>query len=303
MEIIDEFEKNPDKLRDIVNRKVDDLYTGRFKRVCKEILVKCRDIRDIEKRRTWLRLRKWLFLNRIMQYSSKTAMLREQRTANFGKRNIYFPDDNSKSFLDDVHPRVKISPFYQLANLFKIKNATPESALKYFATSSESDLLTYFKLDKEKLEELKKELSKDPEKFVDIWYNALNKELDAEFEDAEDKKLLEYDQQYRYYNDGRSIFDQFNFQKYKSAKDYWREYKFNTLQYLRKVTTQLIYQIVNEKEASTSQNSEEKEKHTDSISDESMHFLKELFNVVKDKNVVDLFNSNYAKHDLKKMRF
>ena len=293
-EIIAEFEKKPEQLREIVNRKVEDLFTSRFKNICKDILARCRDVRDIEKRRTWLRLRKWLFLNRIMEYKSKTNYIESQRGANFGKHRVYFPDSNEVSFLDDVHPEIKRSPYYQLINLFQLSNHTPETALKFITTNPNSKLLDQYELNKSKLAEIKSDLKNNPDKYIDSWLNVMNKEMEQEFEEAEDKDLLMRDTKYRYLNNGASILDECGMKEYSSMRQFWKEYKDGTLASLKKFTQTLIYDIVNEGEVKTS--TETVVESVSKINNENMEKLHELYNVVKDDSddSLTLFEKYYT---------
>jgi len=238
------------KLKVLITTKTREIFEKSFKQTCNNILHKCKDVRDIEKRRTWHRLRKWLFTNRIMNYKSKGLIIQNLRIAALGEKSLYIPLDEAKSWRDELNPDVMKSPFYQLAGLFKLKKISPEYALKFSTTDLNSDkLFNYLEINQEKLKEIRELVKENPKKLIEIFNSALDKETKMLFDTLEDKKLLEYDRLYRIRNDGKSPIDEMNFvNEFRALKDKWWNYRNNVLEMLRKLTLDAVYQIVDNPE-------------------------------------------------------
>ena len=130
-----EISKNPSQLKSLIETKIEELFKSNFKIISNEIMNKCRDMRDMEKRKTWMRFKKWMFLNRVMEYKSKQKKIQYERLSALGQKLIFFPEDNSKTFREMQHPELKKSAFYDLVNLFDIKDLTPEYAAKFAYTT------------------------------------------------------------------------------------------------------------------------------------------------------------------------
>src|SRR4051794_30686135 len=66
---IDQVSK--DKLKTLIDEKISEKFEKNFKQTYTNISEACKEIQSIEKKKTWLKLRKWLFFNRIMEYRTK----------------------------------------------------------------------------------------------------------------------------------------------------------------------------------------------------------------------------------------
>lgn len=245
-----EADNSVPKLKSLITTKTREIFEKSFKQTCSNILHKCKDIRDIEKRRTWHRLRKWLFANRIMSYKTKSEIIQNLRITALGEKSLYIPLDEGKSWRDEVNPDVMKSPFYQLAGLFKLKKISPEYALKFSSTDLNSDkLFSYLEINEEKLKEINELVKENPKKLIEIFNSALDKETKMLFDTLEDKKLLEYDRLYRIRNDGKSPIDEMNFvNEFRALKEKWWNYRNNVLEMLRKLTLDAVNQIVDNPE-------------------------------------------------------
>lgn len=298
-----------DKIKSLITKKTKEIFEKSFTRTCSNILQKCKDIRDIDKRRTWQRLRKWLFINRIMTYKSKEKIIQNLRISQLGDiKGIYIPSDESVSWRDEINPEVKKSAFYQLAGLFNLKKISPEYALKFATTDTNSKaLFEYLEINQAKLEEIRAIIKENPQKLVDIFDSALNKETEELFNSFEEKSLLEYDRLYRIRNDGKSPIDEFNFvNEFRALKAKWLSYKNNVLELLRKIVLDSVFKIIenpglyskNVLQASKQNLTIEQIKSDDKnnrIEDADLEQYKALFNLLKSQSdEIELFGRNLS---------
>ncbi len=234
------------KLKSLITTKTKEIFEKSFKQTCNNILHKCKDVRDIEKRRTWQRLRKWIFSNRIMTYKTKSKIMQNLRIESLGNKNLYIPLDESKSWREEIDPEIKKSAFYQLAGLFKIKKISPEYALRFSITDLNSDnLFSYLEINEEKLTEIKQIVKENPKKLIEIFNSALDKETQMLFDTLEEKDLLEYDRLYRIRNEGKSPIDEmYLVNQFQELKKKWWNYRNNILELLRKITLESVFNIV-----------------------------------------------------------
>ena len=295
--LLSEADNSIPKLKKMITTKTKEIFEKSFTQTCDNILHKCKDIRDIDKRRTWHRLRKWLFTNRIMSYKSKSQIIQNLRITAFGEKSLYIPLDESKSWRDELNPDIMKSPFYQLAGLFKLKKVSPEYALKFSTTDLNSDkLFSYLEINQEKLKEIQSIVKENPKKLIEIFNSALDKETQMLFDTLEEKKLLEYDRLYRIRNDGMSPVDEMNFvNEFRTLKEKWWTYRNNVLEMLRKLTLDAVYQIVDNPEfygksafdkANKNFDFEQikKEEKNNSLEEENLEDYKSLYNMLRKEN-------------------
>lgn len=235
------------KFKSLIKTKTKEIFEKSFKQTCENILHKCKDIRDIDKRRTWQRLRKWIFKNRIMSYKTKNQILQKLRTNSLGEKSLHIPLDESKSWRDEINPEVKKSPFYRLAGLFKLKKISPEYALKFSTTDLNSNrFFEYLEINEKKLSEIREIVKENPKKLIEIFNSALDKDTQILFDTLEEKSLLEYERLYRIRNDGESPIDNMNFvNEYRALKEKWWSYKNNVLEMLRQIILDSVFKIIN----------------------------------------------------------
>jgi hypothetical protein len=181
-----------------------------------------------------------------MQYKTKQTIIQSQRINALGNKKFFLPDDINKNYRDLEHPDIKKSPFYQLAGLFKLKNLSPE----HMSNLNNNEFFKSYELNKDKLEEIKKELQKNPEKFLNLWGSALDKEFEKYYEDIENKELLEYEKNYRLKNEGKSMTDFLPMKaEWEKFKKNWAEYKARTMDLLRTITIEMLYDIIKKEES------------------------------------------------------
>jgi hypothetical protein len=198
----------------------------------------------------WLKLRKWVFLNRIMEYKKKKSLIRDLRIKTLGDKKFFIPDNIHTNFRDQQHPDIKKSPYYVLAGLFKLKNISPEFAIKQTLTT-QNNLYKQLEINKEKLEEIKAELKNNPDKFIDVWNSLLDKDFQKYYDEIEDKTLLEYEKPYRMRHEGLSITDTYPMKReWEDLRAKWTSYKQTVIELARKLTIDMLYEVIEKTEAS-----------------------------------------------------
>jgi hypothetical protein len=246
---IDRAKDDQEAVQKLIEEKINEKFEKSFREMCNKVAESCKELQSIEKKRMWLKLRKWVFLNRIMEYKSKKSLIRELRTKTLGDKKFFIPDQIDISYRDLQHPDIKKSPYYVLAGLFKLKNTSPEYALKHAVTSG-SGLFKHLEIDKEKLNEIKSELKTNPGKFIDVWESVLDKEFQKYYEGIEDQNLLEYEKSYRLRHEGKSITDYFPKNKeWEEFKVNWTSYKKTVIEMARKLTIDLLYEVIETSES------------------------------------------------------
>jgi enoyl-CoA hydratase/carnithine racemase len=300
-----EYLKNADnipKLKELITNKTNEIFEKSFKLTCNNILRKCRDIRDVEKRRTWSKLKKWIFSNRIMTYKEKERYIQKLRIDSLGNKSMHIPLDESKSWRDEINPNVKKSFFYKLAGTFKLKNITPETALKFAVSDYNSKkLFEFLEINEEKIKEIRDIVQNNPKDLTDIFASELDIETKELFDSIEEKDLLEYERLYRIRNEGQSPIDKMNFvDEFKFLKKRWMDFKESTTMILRQITLDTIFEIVENKnlyeknfleKLANNTNNTNNELDNDNDNDNDLEEYKNLFNVVKrEKEDFDYLN-------------
>lgn len=268
-------------LKELVNKKINKVFKDNFKKKTSEIYKKCAEVRDLEKRRTWVRLKRWLFMNRIMEYKGKKSVITAKRIEALGNRQVFVPYKLDVNFRDVENPFLKKSAFYELAGLFEIKHEVPTYALK-FATSDPqgANFFKYVKINTEKLNEIKEKLKSDPDKFLNVWNSVLDKEAEKEFENMEDPSLVEYERVYRLRHEGHSTLDKLPYYKeYVQMRENWMQMKKIMTESLRKVTLDMIYDII-EKEDVFNKSLFQLNKEEETIKKIDENSVKDLYNLL-----------------------
>lgn len=244
-DVISRYENNKTGLKNLVSDKMKKLFEENLIDLNKKIHTQCRDIREIEKRRTYLRLKRWLFMNRIMEYKTRRRIINSSRVNALGSKSFFIPKDDMVSYRDVINPELKNSPFYQLVGLFSLRTISPEYALKFSTTDPNKEILTHLEVNAEKLKEIKEQLKQNPKKFLEVWDSVYDKEAVAEFNDLEEKSFVEYEKVYRMRHEGHSTLDKLPYYKeYQEMKSKWMDIKNRTTEILKKFTQDLITDIV-----------------------------------------------------------
>ncbi len=271
------------------------LYEDNLTGMSKNIFDRCRDIREIEKRRTYLRLKRWLFINRIMEYKTRRSIINSQRIEALGSKSFFIPNDDNISYRDIVDPNLKNSPFYQLVGLFTVKTISPEYALKFSTTNPAKEIFSHLEINQEKLNEIKAQLKENPKKFLEVWDSIYDKEAELEFDELEEKSFREYEKIYRMRHEGHSTLDKLPYYKeYQEMKNKWLEVKKQTTDILKKFTHDLITEIIeNEKmfDKNLKQLGKDSKAQLDKFED-----IKALYNIVhENKSEIDEYEESNSK--------
>ena len=271
------------------------LYEDNLTGMSKNIFNRCRDIREIEKRRTYLRLKRWLFMNRIMEYKTRRNIINSQRVEALGSKSFFIPEDCNVSYRDVVDPNLKNSPFYKLVGLFSVKTISPEYALKFSTTNPNKEIFSHLEINQEKLNEIKAQLKENPKMFLEVWDSIYDKEAELEFNELEEKSFREYEKIYRMRHEGHSTLDKLPYYKeYQEMKSKWLEVKNKTTEILKSFTHDLITEII-EKEKMFDKSLKEFGK--DSKAElEKFEDLKALYNIVhENKSEIDEYEVSNSK--------
>lgn len=301
-DVIEKYKYNKDYLREIMDKKLNKIFEEGVIKKSKEIYKRCEEVRDLEKKRTWVRLKRWLFMNRIMEYKNKKRIVNSKRVEALGEKKLFIPYKLDTNFRDEVNPLVKKSAFYQLSGLFNLKKLSPEYAVKFATSNKNSNIFEFLEINKDKLIEIKEKLKNDPKSFLDAWNSALDKEAEAAFNHVEDPTLVEYERVYRLRHEGHSTLDKLPFYKeFVEFKNNWMETKRKTTEFLRKLTLQIIEEVI-QQEASFGKSiiklNEDKSAQIN-LSEEKLEDIKELYNIIKPQDEISESDMSFFNKDSK----
>jgi len=199
----------------------------------------------LEKRRMFIKFKKFLFQSRILTYAHEETERLYQQLKNMPAREPHLKEqwDGDKSFREMDHPLVHQSFLSHLSKAIgKTSLAPPEIAKAYLTQGNTAAMLNTYTFDKSELEKLRDDILANPLKYeLALRSSKAQDESEYGYKPAiKAKKLEEHDYWFRTLNEGALPHDSLPYYKqlvaYKDFVDSIESKAFNTL----KVTVQRL---------------------------------------------------------------
>jgi len=194
----------------IVNDKIHKIFEKAYFERLNMVYEKSKEAQSLEKRRMFIKMKKFLIKSRIMGYlTEETEKLTKQLEA-LPFKMIHMTEKWDQSFREMDHPELQKSVMYHLSKVVGKASLAPPEMVKTFLTDPEAaKSMQVFTFDKVELEKLQNDLFKNPEKYEQMLKQDFEQDEWLSGNDFgrfyEKKNKLEDKQKYWYniMNDGR----------------------------------------------------------------------------------------------------
>jgi hypothetical protein len=189
----------------MVNQKVQKVFHGAYIERLQNIYEKSKEAQSLEKRRMFIRLKKFLMNSRILTYSGVELERTMNQLATMPFKEIHITENWEETYLDKEHPELHRSVLYHISKAVGKVNIAPLEIAKEYLTNpkiaKEYNLLTF---DKDQLKALRREVLENPQKYQMILSNetGMYARNDKKIELDEEIKIKEYEYWYRVLNGG-----------------------------------------------------------------------------------------------------
>lgn len=248
------LEADQDRFYELVNGNVAAIFEDAYLKRLQTIMDKSKEANGLDKRRMFLRLKKFLIKSRILQFQQHETEKATERIMNMPYKAMHIQQDFDKGLRDVEHPMIQQSVMWHLSEVVGKANLSPEVMMKTYLTDPESAKeMTSYVFDKEALQKLQRDLLENPEKYEKLlvqdhstekWEKG-SSDYGRFFElKAAQQANIEY--KYGYMNDGRTRkrhLDAENWAErteYLHYKDWQDEIKHKALDSLKMVVSRLL---------------------------------------------------------------
>jgi hypothetical protein len=222
-----------------VNAKIQAIFEMAYLERLNTIYAKSEEAHSLEKRRMFIKFKKFLFQSRILTYAHEETERLFAQLKNMPFKEIHLKEkwDSPLSFREMQHPHAHQSFLAHLAKAIgKASIAPPELAKAYLTSGEKAKLLTTYTFDKAELEKLRDDILANPVKYEMALRSQEQNKGDQQFGNKlqmKVKKFEEYDYWFRTLNEGTLPHDTLPYYKqlvaYKDFVDSIESKAFNTL--------------------------------------------------------------------------
>lgn len=115
----------------------------------------------------FVRLKKFLFKNRVLTYAKETFNAEYARVKNYPYRLPHGQELPEQSWHDVAHPQASKSPLHLISSAIGRVSLSPVEMTKEYLTNPERrEQLSKLTLDKKELKKLQKDVLTNPEKYI-----------------------------------------------------------------------------------------------------------------------------------------
>lgn len=203
---------NENVFYDLINHKVQAIFEKAYVERLANVYEKSKEAQSLEKRRMFIRFKKFLMQSRILAYLGEETDRLAKQTAALPFKAMHLSENWTQGWRNQEHPDIKRTFMWHLGNTVGKANLAPPEMMKTFLTDPEAaKTLSAYTFDKAALEKLQRDLIQNPEKYEAMFlaekeydYYLTKEYLDpVGAQERADAKAYTWEHWYRLINDGR----------------------------------------------------------------------------------------------------
>lgn len=169
---VSHLEKSDSHFYTQVNKYVAETFQDAYINRLDNVFKKSQEAHNLDKRRMYIRMKKFFFKQRILQYGEEKVQLDQHQTEALPYQSLHMKEKWDQSWRDGSHPELVKSPLYLLSKAIgRISITTPELTKAYMTDPGNRDAMTMFTFNKSEIEKLNRDVISNPEKYEMILMN------------------------------------------------------------------------------------------------------------------------------------
>ena len=254
---IKKLEENPQAFYELVNQNVHSIFEAAYLERLNTIYEKSKEARSLQKRRMFIRLKKFLIKERLLTYHAEETSRLAAHVAALPFKQLHLTEKWDESHRDQEHPEIQQSVMWHLSKVVGKASLAPPEMIKSFLTNPEvARSQTAFTFDKKELENLRRDLLENPEKYEELLLKEAEEDPGLPTTDPgrlwESRAARASDREYwhRLVNDGRAKqLDNWPMRvEYHAYKDWADKIQAKALDTLKYTVTRLLLDFEDDKE-------------------------------------------------------
>ena len=152
-----------------VDACISNVYEQAYLNRLQTMFDKSKEAQSLERRRMFIRLKRFLFRSRCVVQGSESHEKQVERLQNYSYRLPHLTESWEKSWRDTEHPAIQKSPLHHLSKAIGRVSYSPIELTKEYLTNPKMrDQLSMLTVDKEELLKLQEDLYANPQKWTEI---------------------------------------------------------------------------------------------------------------------------------------